>query len=105
MWFMTDALRGDIPAVADKSFDCVMCGLCAARCPQGLVPYNVALLCRRLNGRYLMPASGHLDSRVAEIASGKFDTEIEAMKNAEGKELRRRYAERDVEPALEQAWE
>ena len=34
MWFMADALRGDIQAVADKSFDCVMCGLCAARCPR-----------------------------------------------------------------------
>jgi succinate dehydrogenase/fumarate reductase-like Fe-S protein len=51
MWWMTDALRGDIKAVADKSFDCLMCGLCAARCPQGLTPYYVALLCRRLNGR------------------------------------------------------
>jgi heterodisulfide reductase subunit C len=105
MWFMTDALRGDIPAVADKSFDCLMCGLCAARCPQGLAPYYVALLCRRLNGRYLMPPAGHLESRVAEIASGKFDAEIAAMKNAGEQELRRRYAERDVEPALEQTWE
>jgi len=105
MWFMTDALRGDIPAVADKSFDCVMCGLCAARCPQGLVPYYVALLCRRLNGRSLTPVAAHLESRIAEIESGKFDAEIEAMKNTEEKELRRRYAERDVEPALEQAWE
>ena len=34
MWFMSDALRGDIPEVTSKSFDCVMCGLCAARCPQ-----------------------------------------------------------------------
>ena len=105
MWFMTDALRGDIAAVADKSFDCLMCGLCAARCPQGLVPYYVGLLCRRLNGRYLTTPAAHLDSRVAEIAAGKFDAEITEMKNAGEKELRRRYAERDVEPALEQTWE
>src|SRR4030042_749273 len=44
MWFMSDALRGDIRQVAVKSFDCVMCGLCAARCPQGLVRYKVAPL-------------------------------------------------------------
>jgi succinate dehydrogenase/fumarate reductase-like Fe-S protein len=105
MWWMTDALRGDIPAVADRSFDCLMCGLCAARCPQGLVPYYVGLLCRRLNGRYLTPPAGHLDTRIAEIASGKFDAEIAAMKNAKEEELRRLYAGRDVEPALEQTWE
>ena len=105
MWFMTDALRGDIKAVAEKSFDCVMCGLCAARCPQGLAPYHVALLCRRLYGRYLAPASEHLDKRIAEIASGGFDAEIEELKRAGEKELRRLYAARDVEPALEQQWE
>jgi len=105
MWFMTDALRGDIRAVADKSFDCVMCGLCAARCPQGLVPYNVALLARRLYGRYLTPVSEHLDNRIDEIDSGEFDAEIEELKKAGEKELRRRYTERDMEPALEQQWE
>jgi len=105
MWFMTDALRGDIRAVADKSFDCVMCGLCAARCPQGLVPYNIGLLARRLYGRYLAPVSEHLDSRISEIESGEFDAEIEELKQAGEKELRRRYSERDMEPALEQQWE
>ena len=105
MWFMSDALRGDIPEVASKSFDCVLCGLCAARCPQGLVPYNVALLCRRLYGRYLAPTSRHLDERIAEIEAGKFDAEIEELKKMDEKELRRRYAERDIEPAYEQYWE
>ncbi len=105
MWFMSDALRGDIGAVAEKSFDCVMCGLCAARCPQGLVPYNVALLARRLYGRYLAPESAHVDKRIAEIASGDYDAEIDALKKAPEEELRRKYAGRDMEPALEQQWE
>jgi heterodisulfide reductase subunit C len=105
MWFMTDALRGDIPAVADKSFDCVMCGLCAARCPQGLVPYNVGLLARRMYGRHMAPVSKHLDDRIAEIASGKYDAELEAIKKAGEKELRKRYTERNIEAALEQTKE
>jgi heterodisulfide reductase subunit C len=105
MWFMTDAMRGDIPAVADKSFDCVMCGLCAARCPQGLVPYYVGLLARRMYGRHLAPVSKHLDDRIIEIASGKYDAALQELKNAGEKELRRRYAERDMEPALEQTRE
>jgi heterodisulfide reductase subunit C len=105
MWFMTDALRGDIKAAAEKSFDCVMCGLCAARCPQGLVPYNVAILCRRLYGRYLAPDSEHLDRRIEEIESGKFDTEIEELKKADKNTLRQKYTGRDIEPAHEQQWE
>jgi heterodisulfide reductase subunit C len=105
MWFMTDALRGDIMEAAIKSFDCLMCGLCAARCPQGLAPYYVALLCRRLYGRYLTPASEHVDKRIEEIESGKFDAAIKKLKKAGVKELRRRYDGRDIEPALEQQWE
>jgi heterodisulfide reductase subunit C len=105
MWFVSDAMRGDIAEVATKSFDCLMCGLCAARCPQGLVPYNIALLCRRLYGRYLAGNSQHLEDRIAEIEAGKFDAELAELKSAGEKELRRMYAERDIEPALEQYWD
>jgi formate hydrogenlyase subunit 6/NADH:ubiquinone oxidoreductase subunit I len=100
MWYMSDALRGDIREVSLKSFDCVMCGLCAARCPQGLVPYNVAILCRRLYGRYLAPTSKHLEQRIADIESGKCDSDVEKLKKADEKELRRLYSEREIEPAF-----
>jgi len=100
MWYMSDALRGDIREVSRKSFDCVMCGLCAARCPQGLVPYNVALLCRRLYGRYLAPLSNHLEERIADIEAGKCNGDVERLKKADERELRRLYAERDIEPAF-----
>jgi succinate dehydrogenase/fumarate reductase-like Fe-S protein len=99
MWFMSDALRGDIKEVANKSFDCVMCGLCAARCPQGLVPYNIALLCRRVYGRHMAPRSKHLDDRIDEIDKGKFDAEVAKLKKMSEDELRRRYETRDIEPA------
>jgi heterodisulfide reductase subunit C len=99
MWFVSDALRGDIREVTIKSFDCVMCGLCAARCPQGLVPYNIALLCRRLCGRYLAPSSRHLEDRIAEIEAGKFDAELEKLMKTEENILRRLYTEREIEPA------
>ena len=99
MWFMSDAIRGDLQAVTDRSFDCVLCGLCAARCPQGLVPYNVALLARRLQGRYLSGDSKHLDDRIAEIESGNFDTDVEKLKTTSREELKRMYDSRDIEPA------
>ena len=95
---MSDALRGDIAAVSIKSFDCVMCGLCAARCPQGLVPYNIALLCRRLYGRYLSLPSKHLQDKIEEIAAGEFDSELEELKNMSEDKLRQRYKERTIEP-------
>jgi Fe-S-cluster-containing hydrogenase component 2 len=100
MWCISDALRGDIKEVANKSFDCVMCGLCAARCPQGIVPYNVALLCRRLYGRYLALPSKHLDERIADIEAGKFNAELEKLKCMSTDELRKLYASRDIEAAL-----
>lgn len=97
MWYISDALRGDIAEAAQKSFDCVMCGLCAARCPSGLPQYNIALLCRRLYGRYIAPPAQHLANRVAEIESGKFDDDLVKLKKADESELRRLYNERDIE--------
>lgn len=97
MEYVSDAIRGDIAEVSRKSFDCVMCGLCAARCPQGLVPYNVALLCRRLYGRWLAPASKHLKDRIEEITKGEFDRELEELKKMSEDKLRQRYKERTIE--------
>lgn len=98
MWYMSDALRGDVAAAADKSFDCVMCGLCAARCPQGLQPYNVAMLCRRLTGKYKAKTSQHLENRLAEIKAGKYTAEMETLKKMPKEELSKKYAARDIEP-------
>jgi len=90
---MAAALRGDIAKVADLTFDCIMCGLCAARCPANIVPYNVAILCRRLYGKYLSPKSKHLEERLAEIKQGKFDAELRKLVKAKEQELRKRYVE------------
>jgi len=96
MEFMSAAIRGDIKEVAIKSFDCLMCGLCAARCPQGLVPYNIALLSRRLYGRYMAPRSKQIDERIAEIKAAKFDAEIEELQKMGIEELKRRFDGRKI---------
>ena len=98
MEYIADAIRGNIAGVAEKSFDCVMCGLCSARCPAGLPQYNIALLCRRLYGRHIAPKAEHLAQRVTEVESGKFDNELKALMGMPEDELRRRYGERDIEP-------
>jgi ferredoxin len=96
--YVSAALRGDIQEVADISFDCIMCGLCVSRCPAQLVKHHVALLCRRLAGRYLQPRAEHLRKRLEEIADGAFDEAIGELKGLGDKPLRARYQERDIEP-------
>jgi heterodisulfide reductase subunit C len=96
--YMAAAMRGDIAAVADKSFDCIMCGLCAARCPAEEVQYNIAILCRRLYGRFIAPRAQHLAERVREIEAGKYDAEIAALKAMPKEELAEKYNSRDIEP-------
>jgi succinate dehydrogenase/fumarate reductase-like Fe-S protein len=98
MEFISDALRGDLLSVAEKSFHCVMCGMCAARCARGLSPYNIALLCRRLYGCHLVPKSKHLEDRIREIDEGKFNNEYEQMRRMPIEKLRAVYEERWIEP-------
>jgi heterodisulfide reductase subunit C len=96
--YISSVLYGKIAEVADKSFDCAMCSHCADKCLAGLAPQNIALLCRRLYGRYLVPRSRGLESRVSEIKGGKFDSELLELKKMGESELRRRYGQRDIEP-------
>ena len=98
MNYVNAALRGDIAKTADMSFDCIMCGLCAARCPAEIVQYNVAILCRRLYARHVAPKAQHLEERVCEISEGTFDKDIEKLVAAEEKKLRKLYNEREIEP-------
>lgn len=95
--YVAAALRGDIAAVADLSFDCIACGLCIARCPAELVPPNIAQLARRLYGRYLAKPAVHLQERVREIEAGAFRQEIAALKALPVAELKKRYDNRDIE--------
>jgi succinate dehydrogenase/fumarate reductase-like Fe-S protein len=96
--YMAAAMRGDISAVASMSFDCIMCGLCAARCPAEEPQYNIAILARRLYGRYLAPRSEHLQARVAEIQEGRYDAELTELRSLDVEALKERYKARDIEP-------
>jgi succinate dehydrogenase/fumarate reductase-like Fe-S protein len=95
--YMAAAMRGDIAAVADASFDCIACGLCSARCPVEETQYNVALLARRLYGRYLAKRSAHLAQRVEEIKRGDFREGMAEVRALDDAGLRSRYNARDIE--------
>ena len=95
---MAAGMKGDIAEMADISFDCIMCGLCAARCPAEEAQYNIAILARRLYGRYLAPRSEHLQDRVEETEAGEFDARLDELKQLSRDELVERYESRDIEP-------
>lgn len=95
--YMAAAMRGDIESLANMSFDCIMCGLCAARCPAEEPQYNIAILARRLYGKYIAPRSAHLAQRVSEIQQGAFDAELAELKSLDAKALKERYVARTIE--------
>jgi len=98
MRYIAAAQRGDIAKVADLSFDCLMCGLCASRCPAEIVQYNVAILARRLYARHVARPADHLAARVEEIERGACEADLDLMVAAGEAEWRRLYAAREIEP-------
>jgi len=79
MGYINAAIRGDIEKVADMSFDCIMCGLCASRCPAEIVHYHVGLLARRLYGAKVQKKSPPLAERMKEIRAGKFEPGLDKL--------------------------
>ena len=100
MQYIAYAQRGEYEKCAEESFDCVMCGVCSSRCPAGISHPQVAMLARRLNGKYIAPECEHLADRVNEINEGIFDEKMaELMAKAVDsvEELKDMYNHRDIE--------
>lgn len=97
MQYIAYAQRGDFKSCAEESFDCVMCGACSSRCPAGISHPQVAMLARRINGKYLFPASKHLDERTDEIKNGKFEVYLRDIMSKSVDELKEIYNSRDIE--------
>ena len=100
MQYIAYAQRGEYEKCAEESFDCVMCGVCSSRCPAGISHPQVAMLARRLNGKYIAPECEHLADRVNEINEGIFDekmAELIAKAVDSVEELKDMYNHRDIE--------
>lgn len=100
MEYVSRAIRGDVAGAAELSFDCVMCGLCSARCPAEEVQYNIAILNRRLYGRYIVPKAEHLEKAVENIEKGKYSKGLKDIKKMDLKALKKAYNEREIEPDM-----
>jgi succinate dehydrogenase/fumarate reductase-like Fe-S protein len=92
--------QGDIAKAAELSFDCIQCGLCASRCMGELPQYHIAQLARRIYGKHMQPQAEHLQARVQEIESGKYDGMLDNLMSMDKAELEKIYKEREREPDL-----
>ena len=97
MQYIAYAQRGEYEKAAEESFDCVMCGVCSSRCPACISHPQVALLTRRLTGKYLAPQTEHLINRVAEIDRGDCKAALEAIMNTPLEEQKNLYNHREIE--------
>ena len=62
--------------------------------PQG---FSLALLARRLYGKYLAPHAEHLRHRIQELEGGSYKSEIAVLKTTPTDELKKQYAVRQIE--------
>ncbi len=89
--------RGDLAAAAERSFNCVMCGLCASRCLAQMAPYNIFMAARRLYALYMLPKPAYVSERFEEIRQGGCVSEIDELIDRGRAEMEKRYAGRDIE--------
>ena len=79
MDYVQAALKGDFRAIAEGSFECIQCGLCAIRCPAEIVQYHMAQFGRRMYGRHGSLRDKNVENRVGEIEQGKFNEEFDRV--------------------------
>lgn len=90
--------QGNIEKAARISYDCIQCGMCASRCMGEIPQYHAAQLARRVFARHVQPQAEHLQTRVAEIVSGKYEPMFAELADMSKEELEKIYVEREREP-------
>ena len=98
MEYISAALRGDIEKAAEISMSCVMCGICAARCPAELGQYNIGIMCRRIAGKHIKPRAEHVRDMIDRINSGRYEEPLNKLINFDLETLRKLYVDRQMEP-------
>ncbi len=97
MQYIAYAQRGDFARCAEESFDCVMCGVCSSRCPAGISHPQVAMLARRINGKYIEKKSVELADMVARIEKGEFESLLKELEDMPADKIKELYNKREIE--------
>lgn len=71
---MKAAKCADYETATEHIMDCIMCGLCASRCPMGIAPQQVALFIQRAMAKE-RPFPPNLRKRLQEMESFHYDAE------------------------------
>ena len=104
MEYIAAAIRGDVEKVATLSFQCIMCGACAAKCPAEISQPNVAILARRIYGRHMLSLPARLYERISDIEKGNYDSVLEKLTRLTIEDLKKVYTKRDQEPQANPEW-
>lgn len=88
---MSALLREDWELAYQISFECIMCGMCTARCPAELSPHQILLVLRRLFGRDVLPEPEYLERRLEEIRKGTFTEELQELRRMSPEGIRERF--------------
>jgi ferredoxin len=80
MNYVSAAIQGDWETVKHLSMECIMCGMCAARCPGELAPFNIAMLVRRMVGKKAHQTPPAVARRLQDIEGGTYQAELDRLK-------------------------
>ena len=84
---------------AEESLECVMCGVCASRCPAEISHPQVFQLVKRLAAMRMIPAAEHLEQAKHDVARGRWNEAMDEIMAKSTEELMELYQSRDIEDA------
>jgi len=87
MNYVSAALQGDWETVKALSMECIMCGMCAARCPAEVAPFNIAMLIRRMLGKNTHKTPAAVAQRLQNIQNCVYQSEMSKLKAKSKEEL------------------
>ncbi len=97
MDFVVNLVEGELEDASDEFSICVMCQLCAHRCPVNIAPANAALYGRRHHAIYHTPPAVKLKSRVHAVNNGDYDDALETLVDMDEDALREAYRTRTID--------
>lgn len=78
--YVSAILQGEFETAVHLSMECIMCGMCAARCPAEVAPMNMGMMVRRLWGKKAHITTPQFATRLKNITDGVYDEEIKKYK-------------------------